>query len=194
MDTAPWLCHQTRRRSVSKIKNKDFTFRGRTAFKTTLYMSVLFKARQQCLFVFQFLTKMPTCFPWWCSDAGLISIPVFYYYATNMLKVPCEVSQSNTPACWWCTSSCSSAFHCCWCRRLQTDGMQLWAYCHRIGHRTTSALLCKRKLGKNSSDLSGPDAQVHESIMSLCECVRGLIVRVCTTVIGVMVIRWTDNH
>lgn len=49
---------------------------------------------------------------------------------------------------------------------------QLWAHCHRIGHGMTSALLWRRNTDKNSSDLSRPDAQVHESIMSLHECVR----------------------
>lgn len=63
----------------------------------------------------------------------------------NMLKIPCEVSQTNTPAYWWCTSSCSSALHRCW---LQTDGMQI------VGFETSA--LSSLSQDRTQSDLSSP--------------------------------------
>lgn len=42
-------------------------------------------------------------------------------------------------------------------------------------------------MNKNSGALSRADARVHESIMSPRECVSGLSVRVCTTIIGLTV-------
>lgn len=73
---------------------------------------------------------------------------VFYYDIINMLKIPCEVSQCNTHACWWCTWSCSSALHRCWCRRLQTDGMQI------IWFETSALSLLSQDRTQN--DLSSP--------------------------------------
>lgn len=115
----------------------------------TLYMSFLFKTRQPCFSVFdKDATMLPLMmFRCWFDFPAM----VFYYDIINMLKIPCEVSQCNTHACWWCTSSCSSALHRCWCRRLQTDGMQIiWFETSALSllsqDRTQdSALLCNRK-------------------------------------------------
>lgn len=97
-----------------------------------------------------------------------------------MLKIPWEASQSNTHACRWCTSSCSSALRRC---RLPTAtgwwdaDCWVWNFSFELTVTGSDTEWPQPSSGeetwiKNSSDLSRPDAQVHESIMSLHECVR----------------------
>lgn len=111
-----------------------------------------------------------------------------------MLKIPWEASQSNTHACRWCTSSCSSALHRC---RLPTAtgwwDADCWVWNLSFELTVTGSDTEWPQLS------SGEETWIKIAVISAGLMLRsmnqswvvmsvwGLIMRVCTTITGLIV-------
>lgn len=163
---------------MSNIKNKDFTFRGHIAFKTTY---TCYLRSNQSSSVFSVFHKDANMLPLmtfrcWVNFLALFLTIIqqmcskFHVKLLSPTLMPADGASRAAPRPFIAAGADGYGLMGC---RLFGLKPQLWAYCHRIGQGTTSALLWSRKwIKKNSAELSRADAQVHESIMSLHECKR----------------------